>query len=203
MVTPLKINLEYTPRKFNSSPLKIGNPKRKLIFQPSFFRGYVKFRGCRCFVSVHVRRVFFFLGGNSKNTYIMIIMSFVSFVFVCFLYWFLKLGERYIESNCKWLKRSIAVRKITWSWFHFPTCFLCLSLQWQANGKGSPNYLKGYESSFWRHSHVSVMTMGRRGTVKHIHILVNQMHGVSSTYILWVIQRVDVGYNKYNLYIST
>ena len=27
-------------------PLKIGNPKRKLIFQPSFFRGYVKFRGC-------------------------------------------------------------------------------------------------------------------------------------------------------------
>ena len=29
------------------STLKIGNPKRKLIFQPSFFRGYVKFRGCR------------------------------------------------------------------------------------------------------------------------------------------------------------
>ena len=36
----------YTPGKFNSSPLKMGNPKRKLIFQPSFFRGYVKFRGC-------------------------------------------------------------------------------------------------------------------------------------------------------------
>ena len=34
------------PRKFNSSPLKMGNPKRKLIFQPSFFRGYIKFRGC-------------------------------------------------------------------------------------------------------------------------------------------------------------
>ena len=27
------------PPKFNSSPLKIGNPKRKLIFQPSIFRG--------------------------------------------------------------------------------------------------------------------------------------------------------------------
>ena len=26
-------------------PLKIGNSKRKLIFQPLFFRGYVKFRG--------------------------------------------------------------------------------------------------------------------------------------------------------------
>ena len=25
---------------------KIGNPKRKLIFQPWFFKGYVKFRGC-------------------------------------------------------------------------------------------------------------------------------------------------------------
>ena len=30
-----------------NSTLKIGNPKRKLIFQPSFFRGYVKLRGCR------------------------------------------------------------------------------------------------------------------------------------------------------------
>ena len=28
-----------TPPKFNSSPLKIGNPKRKLIFQASIFRG--------------------------------------------------------------------------------------------------------------------------------------------------------------------
>ena len=32
--------------KFNSSPLKISHPKRKVIFQPSFFRGYVKLRGC-------------------------------------------------------------------------------------------------------------------------------------------------------------
>ena len=38
--------MQHTPLKFNSSPLKIGNPKRKLIFQPSFFMGYVKFRGC-------------------------------------------------------------------------------------------------------------------------------------------------------------
>ena len=37
--------------------------------------------------------------------------------------------------------------------------------------------------------------------VKHIHILVNQMDGVSSTYILWVVQRVDVGYNEYNIFI--
>ena len=39
-----------TPRKFNSSPLKIGNPKRKLIFQPSFFRVYVKFQGCNIYL---------------------------------------------------------------------------------------------------------------------------------------------------------
>ena len=32
-----------------TKPLKIGNPQRKLIFQPSFFRGYVKFRGCKVF----------------------------------------------------------------------------------------------------------------------------------------------------------
>ena len=30
-------------------PLKRGLPKRKLVFQPSFFRGYVKFRGCTTF----------------------------------------------------------------------------------------------------------------------------------------------------------
>ena len=28
----------------HSSPLKIGHPKRKLVFQPSIFRGYVSFR---------------------------------------------------------------------------------------------------------------------------------------------------------------
>ena len=31
--------------KFNSSHLKIGLPKRKLVFQPPIFRGYVKLRG--------------------------------------------------------------------------------------------------------------------------------------------------------------
>ena len=31
-------------------PLKIGNPKRKLIFQSSIFRGYVKFPGCWWFL---------------------------------------------------------------------------------------------------------------------------------------------------------
>ena len=35
---------QTTPRKFNSSPLKRVNPKRKLIFQSSFFRGYVILR---------------------------------------------------------------------------------------------------------------------------------------------------------------
>ena len=33
-----------TPPKTKSSPLKIGYPKRKLVFQPSIFRGYVSFR---------------------------------------------------------------------------------------------------------------------------------------------------------------
>ena len=38
----------FTPLKFNSSPLKIGHPKRKLIFQSHHFWGAfaVKFRGC-------------------------------------------------------------------------------------------------------------------------------------------------------------
>ena len=34
----------YTLRETNSSPLKLGFPKRKLICQPSIFRGYVTFR---------------------------------------------------------------------------------------------------------------------------------------------------------------
>ena len=32
--------------KTNSLPLKIGHPNRKLVFQPSIFRGYVSFREC-------------------------------------------------------------------------------------------------------------------------------------------------------------
>ena len=33
----------------NSSPLKIGLPNRKAVFQPSIFRGYVSFRECSGF----------------------------------------------------------------------------------------------------------------------------------------------------------
>ena len=36
-----------TPWKFNSSPLKNYHPKRKVVFWPSFFRGYVKLWGCK------------------------------------------------------------------------------------------------------------------------------------------------------------
>ena len=36
---------KYSPGSL-SWPLKISHPKRKVIFQPSFFRGYLKFRGC-------------------------------------------------------------------------------------------------------------------------------------------------------------
>ena len=38
-----------TPWKFNSSPLKINHPKRKVIFQPSFFRGELLNFGGVCF----------------------------------------------------------------------------------------------------------------------------------------------------------
>ena len=35
--------LHVTPRKFNIASKKFDNPKRKLVFQSSIFRGYVKF----------------------------------------------------------------------------------------------------------------------------------------------------------------
>ena len=38
------ISMDILP-KTNSSPLKIGHPKRALVFQPSIFRCYVSFRG--------------------------------------------------------------------------------------------------------------------------------------------------------------
>ena len=34
------------PLKLTFLPLKMGLPKRKVVFQPSIFRGYVSFRGC-------------------------------------------------------------------------------------------------------------------------------------------------------------
>ncbi len=38
--------LGFTYLKFNGSPLKSYLPKRKVVFQPLFFRGYVKLREC-------------------------------------------------------------------------------------------------------------------------------------------------------------
>ena len=35
----------YTPPKFNIAPQKLPS-NRKVVFQPPFFRGYVKLRGC-------------------------------------------------------------------------------------------------------------------------------------------------------------
>ena len=38
----------FTPWKFNSSPLRIYHPKRRrIVFQPSFLKGYLKLWGCR------------------------------------------------------------------------------------------------------------------------------------------------------------
>ena len=31
----------------NIAPEKLGHPKKKFIFQPSIFRGYVKLKGCK------------------------------------------------------------------------------------------------------------------------------------------------------------
>ena len=40
-----KRSLNHTPPKFNSSPLKSYLSNRKVVFQPPFFRGYVKLGG--------------------------------------------------------------------------------------------------------------------------------------------------------------
>ena len=46
LVWPFKTSAKSKLHPWNlTQPLTIANPKRKLIFQPSFFRGYVKFRG--------------------------------------------------------------------------------------------------------------------------------------------------------------
>ncbi len=34
-----------TPEKFNIAPEKLPGPKRRVVFQPLFFRGYVKLQG--------------------------------------------------------------------------------------------------------------------------------------------------------------
>ena len=42
-----------TPPKFNSSPLNSYLPNRKVVFQPPFFRGYVKLRRCKLRQGIH------------------------------------------------------------------------------------------------------------------------------------------------------
>ena len=57
------LKLTVTPRKFNSSPLKIGNLKRKLIFQSSCFRGeLLNFRGVCTWKIMLVNNSFLFKG---------------------------------------------------------------------------------------------------------------------------------------------
>ena len=43
-------NHQLAPSLKLTQPLKIGNPKRKLVFKPSIFRGYVSFRECNSFI---------------------------------------------------------------------------------------------------------------------------------------------------------
>ncbi len=49
-------------------PLKISHPKSKVIFQPSFFRGYVKVRGCKGLLWLIIQKTCFcFFGGIKKG----------------------------------------------------------------------------------------------------------------------------------------
>ena len=72
--------IDITLPETNSSPLKIGHPKRKLVFQPSIFGSYVSFREGRVdffhqkkqmlrratfFLGLQTERCVFFLGGRS------------------------------------------------------------------------------------------------------------------------------------------
>ena len=50
--------MAFTLPETNSSPLKIGFPNRKVVFQPSIFRGYVSFRECMCDVSIFYTSIF-------------------------------------------------------------------------------------------------------------------------------------------------
>ena len=57
-----------TALKFNSSPLKIGKPKRKLIFQPSFFRGELfNFGGVVVFVNLQSEFLVFHLNDCARH----------------------------------------------------------------------------------------------------------------------------------------
>ena len=50
--------LIHTPRKFNIDPENRPKPKRRLIFQPSFFRGYVKLRESNLLICHYVYDVY-------------------------------------------------------------------------------------------------------------------------------------------------
>ena len=43
----------HTPWKFNIAPENKPSQKERIIFQPSFFRGHVKLRGCILYVYIH------------------------------------------------------------------------------------------------------------------------------------------------------
>ena len=58
------------PVKFNIAPENV--PKKKIVFQPSFFRGYVKLRGCigdGCFKEIVLVVSFVFSCGGIDMIY--------------------------------------------------------------------------------------------------------------------------------------
>ena len=55
---PTSWTFASTPLKFNVVPWKRNNPIRKALFQPSFFRGYVNFRGSKPLLCLFVLKNF-------------------------------------------------------------------------------------------------------------------------------------------------
>ena len=70
-----KITIGYTLLETNSSPLKIGHPKRKLVFQPSTFR-------CKPLVSGRVYIYMITLYVHYSTIYVFVV-GYVCAVFIC------------------------------------------------------------------------------------------------------------------------
>ena len=108
-------NKEVTIRKFNIAP-KNRQSKRKLIFQPSFFRGYVKFRGCTSYpqfdAGYEYPDVLMFCWKRFKKFHLHTKLIDISYLFIPYKWVCIKMKEpKKIKNENEWISVSLTLKK--------------------------------------------------------------------------------------------
>ena len=98
--------LHYIPSLKLTQHLKVGLPNRKVLFQPSIFRGHVSLRECR---KILHQSIWFLYGINDS-------------VYQPFIH--LNWCRNFVHMVCNFLGNPASLQKDCWTWFPFNYQFM-------------------------------------------------------------------------------